>query len=339
MTIDSNKLARNLDQALFMDRVRALAAGKMTSTMLAVAIDMGVFQKPAGRRATVEELAAMLALPVWSARVMAQFLCREGLLVYRDKQLANAPQIGPFLLADDRDFEELQAVFKFNLSREKLLALLLDPPTTDGYERLSDEDHFIDVNVRRIIWGEQLAQLYSFKGHRVLLDVAGASGGISLGVRRHNPHLRCILFDQPKAEEFAWRCIREAGDGDDVRFVAGDFFIDDLPRGADVALLSNIIHNWTPEQDLAILTKIHQALEPGGTILVKETYFEDDWTGNIEPVFHAFFMGRDTWQPSYGDVEELLTAAGFLDLERRADIFGLVIGRKSPCPAAPASAA
>jgi len=261
---------------------------------------------------------------------MAQFLCREGLLVYRDRKLTNATWIGPFLIAEDRDTNELQRIFQFSASKEQLKRVLSDPPAKNGYERQSKEAHFIGESIRRVIWGEQLAQIYSFKGHRLLLDVAGASGGISIGLRRHNPHLRCILFDLPEAEEYARRCVGEAGDDGHIRFVGGSFLTDDLPRGADVALLSNIIHNWPEEQDRTLLAKIHDALEPGGTLLVKEAYFEDDWTGPIEAVFQAFFMGRDTWQPTYGEVEEMMRDAGFVDLERRADIFGVVIGRKFP---------
>jgi SAM-dependent methyltransferase len=211
-----------------------------------------------------------------------------------------------------------------------LKRLLLNPSLKNGYERQSKEEHFLGESIRRVLWGEQLSQLYSFKAHRVLLDVAGASGGISIGLRRRNPHLRCIVFDLPEAEEYARRCIGEAGNDELIRFVGGSFLTDDLPHGADVALLSNIIHNWPEAQDRALLAKIHDALEPGGTLLVKEAYFEDDWTGPIEAVFQAFLMSRDTWQPTYGEVEEMMRDVGFVDLERRFDIFGVVIGRKEP---------
>jgi hypothetical protein len=328
-------MARDIKGALFIDKARALAAGRMTSTMLDLALDMQLFRKLHERQVTLAELAQLLDLPIWSARVMAQFLCREGMLIYRDKKLANAPEAAPFLVQENRELAELRSVCRFSRSKESLRQVLLDPPVEDGYERLTPEQYFIGHNVRRVMWGEQLSEIYSFKGHRVLLDVGGGSGGILIGVRKHNPHLRCILFDLPTTAEFARRCIAEAGESELIQFVGGSFLDGDLPRGADVALLSNVVHNWTPEQDVGILARIHDALEPGGTLMVKEAFFEDDWTGHIEPLFQAFFMGRDTWQPTYGEVEEMMREAGFVDLERRFDIFGLVIGRKPvPAPAA-----
>jgi ubiquinone/menaquinone biosynthesis C-methylase UbiE len=325
------RMTRNIEEAVFINKVRALAAGKMTSTMFELTLELKLFAKLHGREVTLEELAQILEMPIWSARVIAQFLCREGLLIYADKKLSNAPHISPFLVdlvEENRELKELGPVLDFYLPKDKLKQLLLDPPAEDGYERIGKENHFLKVNSRRILWGEQLAQIYSFKGHRVLLDVAGASGGFLIGIRKTNPHLRCILFDLPEAGAFAQQCLGEAGESESVRFVPGSFLTDDLPRGADVALLSNVIHNWSMEKDLVILAKIYEALEPGGTLLVKEAYFEDDWTGHIEPLFQAFFMGNDTWQPTYGEVEEMMAKVGFVDLERRFDIYGLVIGRK-----------
>jgi hypothetical protein len=321
-------MLRNLEEQFFIDNVRRLAAGRMTSAMLEFALEIQVFPKVYGKKVMLEELAQALEMPLWSARVLAQFLCNEGLLVYEDKRLSNAPIVDDYLVTDNRDLQELYTVLKFKLSTTELKHLMLHPPEKHGYQEMGQEKHYLRVNVRRIIWGEELARDYSFKGHRVLLDVAGASGGIPIGIRRHNPHLRCILFDLPESEAFAHQCLAAAEETEFIHFVGGSFLTDDLPTGADVALLSNIVHNWPPETDKIILSKIYDALEPGGALIVKEAFFEDDWTGMMEPVFQAFFMAKDGWQPSFGEVEEMMKEVGFVDIERRRAMFGYVIGRK-----------
>lgn len=318
-------MLRSVQEELFLDGVRRIAAGKTMSTMLELVLELDVFRKLRGRSVTLEELAEMLAMPVNSARVTAQFLCLQGLLVYRDKKLSNAPEIDPFLVDDNILLTEIKnLVLKFNMPLDQLKERLFNPGTEHGYQRMKKESHYIASNAWRFLWGEEMADRYSFKGHRVLMDVAGASGGMCFGIRKTNPHLRCIVFDLPESEEYARRCIDEAGQGDFISFVGGSFF-ESLPRGADVAVLSNIMHNWPPEQDKVILRNVYDALEPGGALVVKEIFFEDDWTGLIDAVFQAFFMGKDGWQPSYGDVEELMKEVGFVDLERKLT---LVIGRK-----------
>jgi SAM-dependent methyltransferase len=311
--------------ARFIYNVRRIGAGKGTSTMLELVFELELFRKIRGTSVTLAELAERLELPLWSARVMAQFLCREGLLLYRDGKLSNAPGVDPLLIVDNKERVDLKStVFKFAMPLDALRQQMFNPPHEHGYQRMGREKHLGSANIRRYMWGDQIARHYSFKGHRVLLDVASASGGITFGILKANPHLDGILFDLPDLEEPVNQAIAEAGAQDSVRFVGGSFF-DELPTGADVALLAQIIHNWPREDDLRILANIFQALEPGGSMIVREAFFEDDWTGTMEALFQAFFMGREGWQPTYGEVEDMLREVGFVDLERK---FELVIGRK-----------
>jgi SAM-dependent methyltransferase len=319
----------------FIDNVRRIGAGKGTSTLLELVFELELFRKIRGESVTPEELAVRLELPLWSARVIAQFLCREGLLLYRDGKLSNAPGVDPLLIVDNKELYDMKnVVFNFKMPLDALRQQMRNPPPENGYQRLGRERHLGSANIRRVMWGEQMARQYSFKGHRALLDVASASGGTTFGILKSNPHLACTLLDLPDLEEPVNQAIVEAGVEGSVRFVGGSFF-DPLPTGADVVLLGNIIHNWPPEDDLRILANIFQALEPGGSLIVREAFFEDDWTGTMEALFQSFFMGVDSWQPTYGEVETMLREVGFVDVERK---FELVIGRKPPVgPQAPGS--
>ncbi len=309
----------------FIYNVRRVGAGKVTSAMLEFVFELDLFRKIRGESVTLEELAERLELPLWSARVMAQFLCREGLLLYRDGKLSNAPGVDPLLIVDNREMFDLKnTVFKTEVPLDALRQQMRNPSHEHGYQRMGREKHLGSSNIRRYMWGEQIARLYSFKNHRLLLDVASASGGITFGILKTNPHLDGILFDLPDLEEPVNQALMEAGVQDSVRFVGGSFF-DRLPTGADVALLANITHNWPLEDDRRILTNIFEALEPGGSLLVREAFFEDDWTGTMEAMFQAFLMGREGWQPTYSEIENLMREVGFVDLERK---FELVIGRK-----------
>src|SRR3954447_14935792 len=82
----------------FIDNVRRIGAGRGTSTMLELVLELELFRKIRGESVTPEELAQRLELPLWSARVIGQFLCREGLLLYREGKLSNAPGVDPLLI-------------------------------------------------------------------------------------------------------------------------------------------------------------------------------------------------------------------------------------------------
>lgn len=339
-------MARTIEEELSIDEVRRLAAGKVTSTMLELVLDLGVFQKLEGRSLSSEELGHELGMPATSARMLTQFLCREGLLILREGRLSNAPVAEKFLTGDSYLLNEIRGILRLNIPIEAIRKRLFNPPVLHWYQlreqgAITDPALLINQPERwlqtlfeknhegRLQWGEYLAQRYDFSRHRVLLDVGGSTGGYCMAIRRTNPQLRCIVFDLPEAQELVNKHIAAAGETDHISFVAGSFFTDDLPKGADVALVSQIVHNWTREDGLLILRKVFDALEPGGSILVKEFFFNDDWTGPMEAVFEAFVLlgqeGKSGWQPSYSDVEHMLSETGFADFERR---HGVVIGRK-----------
>jgi len=51
---------------------------------------------------------------------------------------------------------------------------------------------------------------------------------------------------------------------------AGNFVTDDLGIGYDVALLFNIIHGFTPAENLKLFRKIKATLNPGGQLIILE---------------------------------------------------------------------
>lgn len=317
---------RTVEEERFLeDKIWRLGVGRALSSMIEIALDLDLFSKIQGRSVTLEELGDLLAMPLASTRLVAQFLCREELLIYEDGRLSNAPVVDKFLTSDNLISKEIRSLRRYPWPVAELKERLMKPSDRHAYQTLTDEQFYYNNNPRRVGWGEEIAHRYDFADHRVLLDVAGSSGGIGIGIRKHNPHLRGILFDLPKSQPFAEKVIADAGQSEHISFVGGSFLTDELPRGADVAILANVLHNWPPQEDLLILRKIHDALEPGGTLLVFEFFFEDDWTGPIQAVFQAFILSERGWQPTYGEAERLLTEAGFTGLERR---YNLLIGRK-----------
>ena len=60
---------------------------------------------------------------------------------------------------------------------------------------------------------------------------------------RQNPHLRAIVFDRPEVLKVAEEMARQYGVRERVELVPGDMFADELPAGADVILLSNVLHD------------------------------------------------------------------------------------------------
>ena len=97
-------------------------------------------------------------------------------------------------------------------------------------------------------------------------------------------------------------------------------FGDTLPIGADVIILSWILHDWDDRQALALLQRCHAALEKGGAILVLEALLNDDGTGPAAAAQLSLTMlvatlgGRERTASEYA---VLLSEAGFVRPEVR----------------------
>jgi 3-hydroxy-5-methyl-1-naphthoate 3-O-methyltransferase len=119
-----------------------------------------------------------------------------------------------------------------------------------------------------------------FSGFRKLLDVGGGSGAFDIELCLRYPNLSATVYDLPFVTEIAQLKIAEAGLSKRITTRSGDFFADpSYPSGHDVILLSMIMHDWNEKEDREILRKCHEALVPGGAVVISELLVNDEKTG------------------------------------------------------------
>lgn len=125
-----------------------------------------------------------------------------------------------------------------------------------------------------------LADKFDFAGHKTLCDVGGATGQLCLIVAARHPHLRCTSFDLPVVEPIAKRTIAAAGLADRVATASGDFFAGALPS-ADVITMGMILHDWSLERKMQLITSAYDALPEGGAFVVIENFIDDARRQNV----------------------------------------------------------
>jgi SAM-dependent methyltransferase len=151
-----------------------------------------------------------------------------------------------------------------------------------------------------------------------LLDIGGGPGTYTMAFLRRNPELRAVLFDLPEVIPMAEAWLRAEGLIDRVELAPGDFYADELPGGCDAALLSAIIHQNGPEQNLDLFRKVHRALVPGGTLIIRDHVMDEDRTGPPAGTLFALNMlvateAGDTY--TFPEIRQLLLEAGFREVE------------------------
>jgi predicted O-methyltransferase YrrM len=150
---------------------------------------------------------------------------------------------------------------------------------------------------------------------RALIDVGGASGTYTLAFLQAVPEMKATLFDRPEVVEMARTHLGKEGILHRVTLVPGDFYHDELPHGHDLAFLSAIIHQNSPEQNLSLFMKVFRSLDPGGRIVIRDHVMAPDRTSPKDGAIFAVNMllgtsGGSTY--TYDEIKDGLTQAGFI---------------------------
>ncbi len=129
--------------------------------------------------------------------------------------------------------------------------------------------------------------------------------------------MSAVVFDRPHVVAGAEAVLAEAGVGDRVELVSGDFF-DSVPAGGDAYVLSMILHDWSDMEAAAILGNVRAAMDPAGRILVIDTVIPDGDTAHfgklMDIVMLACFTGRERTEAEFA---ALFESAGLRHCETR----------------------
>jgi hypothetical protein len=148
-------------------------------------------------------------------------------------------------------------------------------------------------------------------GVETVVDVGGGTGATLTAVLVANPHLRGTIFDLEHARAGAEATIAAAGVADRCSFVAGSFF-ERVPEGADVYVLSAILHDWDDERAGSILRSCRAAGRADSRLLIVDAVIapgnDPDWMKILDLLMLVAVGGRER---SEAEWRALLVANGF----------------------------
>ncbi|MDR7098784.1 SAM-dependent methyltransferase [Lysobacter niabensis] len=120
-----------------------------------------------------------------------------------------------------------------------------------------------------------IAQKFPWHEYRTFIDVGCAQGAVPVQLALAHKHLSGGGFDLPQVRPIFEQYVAANGLSDRLRFHPGDFFNDPMP-GADVLIMGHILHDWDLDEKRRLLAKAHDALAPGGALIVYEALIDDD---------------------------------------------------------------
>lgn len=165
----------------------------------------------------------------------------------------------------------------------------------------------------QVLIAEDILDAFAPTGRRRWLDVGGGEGVFVGALAELAPEVEANLFDLPQVTVRARASLQKRGMLSRVTIHEGDFFSDPLPQGADVVSLIRVLHDHDDDSARALLTRIHAAMEPGGTLLIAEPMAGARGPERVGDAYFNFYllaMGHGRIR-NMAEFTTLLEGAGF----------------------------
>lgn len=338
------------DQTPFVspEYIFSVGTGFMAAKTLLAAVELDVFTVLAEAPATRDTLEARIGLHPRASRDFLDALVALGFLDRRDGVYANTEPAALYLdrrqptciaalleMADRRLYhywDRLPTALRTGEPQNELRdggptlfsALMDDPPR----HRL-----FLSA-MTALSRGANLAMARKFPWaeYASFVDIGTAQGDLAAQVARAHPHLRGIGFDLPAVAPIFQAHVDAVGVADRVQFQAGDFFRDAMPQ-ADVLMMGHILHDWDLQEKRTLIAHAHDALPPGGALIVYEAMIDDAREANAQGLLMSLTMLIEThggFDYTPADCMGWLADAGFRETrrERLTGAETMVIGIK-----------
>ncbi len=307
------------------EQILQLASGYRFLAVLGAAAELNLFTLLGQESLPAEPIAIRLRSNLRATTVLLDALAALGLLDKQNENYCVPADLRPWLSEDAAVTALPMVLHQMSLIRMwSQLAWIVhsgEPAMRQASIRGAEADRAAFIadmhSVSGPIADDLVARLGPPKFNR-LLDVGGASGTWTLAFLRAVPEAEATIFDLPDAIAQARERIARSGFGDRVRFVAGDFYNDPLPPGADLAWVSAIVHQHAREDNRELFAKVREALAAGGRIMIRDVVMEPNRVAPPEGALFAVNMLVATASGGTFTMDEFtedLQASGFRDVK------------------------
>ncbi len=305
-------------------QIMQLAGGYRFLAVLGAAAELNLFALLGDESLPAEAIAIRLNSNLRATVVLLDALAALGLLEKQDEKYSVPVDLRPWLSESASGTALPMVLHQMSLIRMwSQLAWIVrsgEPAVRQASIRGAEADRAAFIAAMHSVSGPIADDLVTRIGppkFAHLLDVGGASGTWTLAFLRAVPGSRATIFDLPDAIQQARQRIAQSGFADRVELVAGDFYDDPLPAGADLAWVSAIVHQHARDDSRELFAKVREALIPAGQIMIRDVVMESDRIAPPEGALFAVNMLVATASGGTFTMDEYvedLQASGFHDV-------------------------
>jgi hypothetical protein len=273
------------------DQILQTGLGFWASKTLLSAVEIEVFTELAKGPEDLHSLTGRLGLHSRSSRDFLDALVALGFLERQDGKYSNTPSTDLFLdkrkpsyiggileMANKRLFHHwnhLTTALRTGEHQNEaahgepdiFATLYADPARLKGFLRaMTGISHGANMTI---------AAKFPWANYKTAADCGTAQGDLIVQVALKNPHIAGTGFDLPEVAPIFEEYVEANGLSSRVRFKAGSFFTDPLPK-VDVIMMGHILHDWDLDEKKLLIRKAYDALPEGGAFIAYDAMIDDD---------------------------------------------------------------
>ncbi len=297
------------------------ATGFMAARLFGAAMELGVFEHLGDECADLEELTDRTGVPAHRLRVVLDAMVGIGLLARDGESYRCTPVALAYLT--DKAKSDLRPFVRFMHRLRYEAWLRLEEVVRSGTDVVEervlppDEQVLVSEGIAAVTSpaAQALAKRYHFSDHSHLVDMGGGTGSFLEPVLVRHPQLRATLVDRAEVTDLARKRLAESGVSDRISIQAGDIFDCPLPADADVVLLANVLHIFSPQRNQQLLKRLRKFASAGARLLLVDFWTDDS---HAEPAFAAVMAGEFLLASGEGAVYSVGEISQWLEAARWA---------------------
>lgn len=318
---------RHITKALDPMTVARVSSAYWHSKVLHVANRLGVFNRLAGKALSAGELARETGADERGLDILLIAATSLGFLERLNGRYRNSPLANTFLVKTSPRYQGgIVSMFEsWYPTWDKLYHAVVTgkPPVQKPHDQGEEatRTYIYGMHYRGVAQAQLLAKKIPLKGRSHLVDIAGGPGTFSIMFCKQNKGLSATVIDQPQTLTVTREIIASHEMTGRVHTKPGDYLNEAFGSGYDAALLSSMLNQESPAVVQDIFRKTHQALAPGGLVIVQDQMLNDNKSG---PVLSAMIGVNQLLHTPGGsahsgqEVAEWMAAVGFSKIRRVA---------------------
>jgi predicted nicotinamide N-methyase len=169
------------------------------------------------------------------------------------------------------------------------------------------------MDSRGAFLARKLAAELDCRGYESLLDIAGGSGVYACALARANRRMTATVLERAPVDDATRRSVTSKHMAGRVDVIAGDMF-KEIPRGYDVHLFANVLHDWDFKSVWRLLKMSYEAVSDGGMIAIFDAHLNKSKDGPLAVAEYSCLLMHSTVGRCYSveEIEGMLSSAGFV---------------------------